>query len=1362
MASVIAFAPSSSAPASNPAASRQRQAASTSKPAPVLDLPALQGASRVLLEQLNRDAQSVPELNDFLSNPNVPSSVAYNVSPDDFRVPFQKGKLISIPNALFQHYSSTNVSSHMGLLPEIERVWITVDHDLFLWDYVEGQDTVTYSEQTEIITHVALVKPQTEVFVDEITYLLVICTPINVQIIGTSATPVKGPNNQVHKAIQLYATDLSVATDVEMTSVVCTHDGRIFMCGVQDGCLYEFHYQAKEGWFGKRVQLINHSVGGFQSFLPRLTTTKLDDRIISVVADHSRKCFYTLTEKNIISTYRAEGDKTIQNVQTMSNLFKQAQDRAKSPVVSPQNFQIISIHVVNSSDSRTGIQLMAITSNGVRLYFAPSPTVGPSYGFSGASSSGSTRPLQLVHVRLPPPDLIHPDELSNPHRPAAHRYGLPQTQDPVQLRTHTVTGLDVSCYDAGLTIAAQLGDTQGTDYVLCMSPDLPRIASFGQVHGPPQSQPGAPYPVPSYGAAPGTTRPPLTEQATMLAIPGRTWAVAPVPRPSAAGSAVPPGTPTPVVINELANQVVEPARQFMILTNVGLTFVAKRRALDCLRDAIQEFQVESNAQPLIGFRDSFGRDQTCAMLLAIASGNTFLDLNEQSSLGGISTISPELASVAKQAFYDFGERPMWSERVNYGTGGDTGTAIFSGRREGFALYIARLVRPFWKAKFTRPGPTGLQELNVPDEVLITIQKNLMALKELLDTNPHLFHSAPGDHTGARSAATTDQEAWKAEQTSVAHLLALLYRTIEAISFILLLSDHQLGELIKNCEPDIQQVLSTITFEELVTDQKGVNAARALIGIVINRQIGQQISVDTISEVLQQRCGSFCSTDDVMLYKAKELVRKAAETRNTTERQNWLGESLGLFMKGARNLDIEKLRGICGDYQHLAYPKGAISLALCCANAYDPDGQGRAYWYAGRPANDPRAQFLERRMNCYDLVLHSLEVFEKQSHDAMQTGGHSIITYGWVRDTAYELAFQSTDEIFHSTFYDSLINRGMADRLLKVRPPYLEAHLRREPVSAENLEFLWQFYVRIGSSLEAAKVLSTLAESTDFDFDLPRRLEYLTLAVSNAKSNPVTASNKRETAIAYLTELEDKLAVAQVQLELYNTLAPLHKEGEARKKIDILRKGFLSITELYQEYAEPFDLPVIKLLILHVSEFRDGNVVRPIWKKIFEDAIGDAHDQPKVAADRIVTKVVPLGQRFYPSESAFPPRYIATLLQSFSINHKGEVPHGWAPRILIQCGVPYPEAWDIFNDMYEAQVPPFNEQANVQATSSDIAVLLNDWVEEAKRPQSTVARDDFPVYRIDKAVEKYLKELEAPRRETRSIYENIKRQLPRHW
>ena len=37
----------------------------------------------------------------------------------------------------------------------------------------------------------------------------------------------------------------------------------------------------------------------------------------------------------------------------------------------------------------------------------------------------------------------------------------------------------------------------------------------------------------------------------------------------------------------------------------------------------------------------------------------------------------------------------------------------------------------------------------------------------------------------------------------------------------------------------------------------------------------------------------------------------------------------------------------------------------------------------------------------------------------------------VRSHAYELAFESEDEMFHSTLYDWLIQRGMADELLEV-------------------------------------------------------------------------------------------------------------------------------------------------------------------------------------------------------------------------------------------------------------------------------------------------------------------------------------------
>jgi len=67
---------------------------------------------------------------------------------------------------------------------------------------------------------------------------------------------------------------MSVPSEIEMTSIIGTQDGRIFMCGSQDGSLYELHYQETESWFGKRVQLVNHSVGGVQSLFPKFAGTR--------------------------------------------------------------------------------------------------------------------------------------------------------------------------------------------------------------------------------------------------------------------------------------------------------------------------------------------------------------------------------------------------------------------------------------------------------------------------------------------------------------------------------------------------------------------------------------------------------------------------------------------------------------------------------------------------------------------------------------------------------------------------------------------------------------------------------------------------------------------------------------------------------------------------------------------------------------------------------------------------------------------------------------------------------------------------------------------------------------------------------
>lgn len=152
----------------------------------------------------------------------------------------------------------------------------------------------------------------------------------------------------------------------------------------------------------------------------------------------------------------------------------------------------------------------------------------------------------------------------------------------------------------------------------------------------------------------------------------------------------------------------------------------------------------------------------------------------------------------------------------------------------------------------------------------------------------------------------------------------------------------------------------------------------------------------------------------------------------------------------------------------------MELPLYCAQVFDVDAQGAEYWAAGFPSNDPRAEFWERRSHCYDLVLDSLSNFEELA----KAGSSVPDDLEAVRTHAYALAFASEDEMFHSTLYDWLIQRSLADELLEMRPVYLEAHLRREPITVQKYQLLWQFYVKDGQPLRAAEVLGALADSTE--------------------------------------------------------------------------------------------------------------------------------------------------------------------------------------------------------------------------------------------------------------------------------------------
>lgn len=54
------------------------------------------------------------------------------------------------------------------------------------------EEISSFSDQPNVITNVATVKPKPGVFIDEISQLLVLCTPISFLLIGVSVSPVTG------------------------------------------------------------------------------------------------------------------------------------------------------------------------------------------------------------------------------------------------------------------------------------------------------------------------------------------------------------------------------------------------------------------------------------------------------------------------------------------------------------------------------------------------------------------------------------------------------------------------------------------------------------------------------------------------------------------------------------------------------------------------------------------------------------------------------------------------------------------------------------------------------------------------------------------------------------------------------------------------------------------------------------------------------------------------------------------------------------------------------------------------------------------------------------------------------------------
>ncbi|KAG0342823.1 hypothetical protein BG004_005583 [Podila humilis] len=1249
----------------------------------------LRQAAKTVDEQLARE-QKYPELGDFF---NTEFSSAY-VAPDPRQQILRRKRAISLPDNLFEQYNLIQCRCFMGLFPEINRVWITIDHRLFLWNYSDGSHYESFEELDQIIVNVALVKPKKGIFDAKVEHLLVIATPVDVHLLGLGT----GSGSTPHT---LYITNMSVPSDnVAMRCIVGTDEGRIFMNG-NDGRVWEIEYQAEEGWFQKRCYKTDMTATSFSYFAPSFFPASLTGRtepIAKIVFDESRQIMYGLTEKSNIEIIHLKG--APRSMISGITLLQESKRKSNhSRALDENQFKIVDIHTISTTECRD-VYLVCITSTGVRLYLGT--------GYSRNQIDPHSPILTLQHVRIPP------------------------TFDSVPIGALGTNGqyqIHQTVYRNGVYLAAHsLSDA--ADALIATAPDSGPINKDS-----------------TESRTVGTNYiPKLVETAMISAVEGKIWAMTEIPGVNFAGA-----IDSSITRNELAVQLARSPREYLVLTNSGVNVFTKRRPIDILQHFLLKGQGAEN--DVAAFFNTYGRVEACAMCIAILCGHPAVSpISGSQYITPQSNMAPIEANAEKWLLEQGGKRDrlqsQGNERIVSSSllGSDLGRPVaqsssgqFTYRYSAFSLYLTRLLRPIWKRKVV--GTTNvvrqLYDSEISEVVLTSIQTTLFSLRDFLHAHAELFirryipGSNPPNETDRNELQDADEE-----NRHLKALARLLTQAIEGIAFVLFLVDSKMSETVAKIAPEDRELLTGITYEGLLTTARGHDLCRRLVTAVINKQMGHHMSVDAVSDTLQRICGSFCNTDDVVLFQATEYQRLARSLQNPADVEDSLHQALRLFKKVPALLvndsdGFNRLRDTCQNFMAMGFPSLAVELALSCARDVDPSNKATGYRNDGMNPKDVRAEQYNQRMLCYESVAMVLDGVGLNSAQGNLSEAAML---------AFMTAIQVDDNIFHTFLYDYLLSNGRTDLLLKINSPYVVDFLQECTKLDAYKDLLSTYYTTHGDFGLAAKELGRIADSTHYKLSFFERLEYLSRAVSNAKSYPAGSDPKTENG-KMLIDLEEKLEVGNIQLEIIlslkarldqldrkakNIMSPRDSQEEARRSwendsalLKACESQLSDVNGLYHKFAEPLRMYESMLAIYHASELDDEYHVRGAWEGFITKVFTEALDAGRSPLTDVEVRVKELGRRFYPSATVTPIKVMVEILERYPyLKQTAGYPssQGWAVRILRDIGFPYEALFDSFHGLIETKGKEWTAPRASLVLIQDIEILLRAWLAELHGPK----------------------------------------------
>ncbi|CAN7098474.1 unnamed protein product [Brassica rapa subsp. narinosa] len=507
---------------------------------------------------------------------------------------------------------------------------------------------------------------------------------------------------------------------------------------------------------------------------------------------------------------------------------------------------------------------------------------------------------------------------------------------------------------------------------------------------------------------------------------------------------------------------------------------------------------------------------------------------------------------------------------------------------------------------------------------------------------------------------------------------LLLRSAEALFLLQLLSQHHVARLVQGLDANLKQALVQLTFHQLVCSEEGDQITTRLISAVMEYYTGSdgRGTVDDISGRLREGCPSYFKESDYKFFLAVERLERAALAVDAEEKESVAREAFSFLSKVPGSAD---LRTVCKRFEELRFYEAVVCLPLQKAQALDPDGDA----FNDQIDASIREHALAQRKQCYEIIANALRSLVSSMLDEASRRQYIC--------QIVHLGVQSTDKAFREYLYTALIELGLENELLEYGGPDLVPFLQNagspsasevgavsgsSPLGhsgtqissnqAKYFDLLVKYYVSKRQHVLAAHVFLRLAERRAIvsgdNPTLEQRRQYLSHAVLQAKnasnSDGLAGSAQGGCDSGLLDLLEGKLIVLQFQIKIRDKLEAIASSFEssdamqdsepvlngdssddsslanaANEKALELSVELKSITQLYNEYAVPFELWEICLEMLYFANYSgdaDSSIIRETWSRLMEQALS----QGGIAEACSVLKRV--GSHVYPGDGVVLP------------------------------------------------------------------------------------------------------------------------------